>query len=95
MWTDLGLGEYDLFYVRDKQKREVDFLVSKDGKPWFVVEVKTSDTTQSPALATLQCATGSKHAFQVVFGLPFQAVDCFQYTRPMVVPAQTFLSQLP
>ena len=95
LWTDLGLGEYDLFYIRDKQKREVDFLISKDGKPWFIVEVKTSDTTLAPALAVLQGATGAKHAFQVVFGLPFQAVDCFQYTRPMVVPAQTFLSQLP
>ena len=49
----------------------------------------------SPALAILQRATGATHAFQVVFGLPFQAVDCFQYTRPMVVPALTFLSQLP
>lgn len=95
LWTDLGLGEYDLFYIRDKQKREVDFLISKDGKPWFIVEVKTSDTTLAPALAVLQGATGAKHAFQVVFGLPFQAVDCFQYTRPMVVPVQTFLSQLP
>ena len=95
LWTDLGLGEYDLFYIRDKQKREVDFLISKDGKPWFIVEVKTSDTTLTPTLAILQGATGAKHAFQVVFALPFQAVDCFQYTRPMVVPAQTFLSQLP
>ncbi len=33
-------------------------------------------------------------AFQVVFNLPYEAVDCFQYTDPTVVPAQTFLSQL-
>lgn len=31
---------------------------------------------------------------QVVFNLPFENVDCFQYTDPTVVPAQTFLSQL-
>jgi predicted AAA+ superfamily ATPase len=34
-WTDLGFGDFDLRYLRDKQKREVDFLVVKDHKPWF------------------------------------------------------------
>jgi hypothetical protein len=94
LWTDLGLGEYDLFYIRDKQKREVDFLISKDGKPWSSWR---SNLRHDPGsgIGGLAGATGAKHAFQVVFGLPFQAVDCFQYTRPMVVPAQTFLSQLP
>jgi uncharacterized protein len=26
-WTDLGFGEFELRYFRDKQKREMDFLV--------------------------------------------------------------------
>lgn len=95
LWTDLGLGDYDLYYVRDKQRREVDFLVSKNGKPWLLIEVKTADIGLSPTLAFMQQATGAKHALQVVFDLPFQAVDCFRYAHPMVVPAQTFLSQLP
>ena len=93
-WTDMGFGECDLYYIRDKQKKEADFLVSKDGKPWFLVESKTSDTKLSPALAAYQKVTGAKHAFQVAFNLPFENVDCFQYTDPTVVPAQTFLSQL-
>ena len=32
-----------LHFVRDTAKREVDFLVAADGKPWFAVEVKTQD----------------------------------------------------
>lgn len=40
-WTDIGLGQYDLYYLRDKQKRDVDFLVVRDGNPWFLVEVKS------------------------------------------------------
>jgi len=71
-WTDMGLGEYELYYVRDKQKNEVDFLVSKDRLPWFLVEVKTGDDKLSPALGRFQKSTGAKHAFQVVFGLPFE-----------------------
>ena len=31
-WTDLGLGNFELRYLRDKMKREVDFLVGRDCK---------------------------------------------------------------
>ena len=47
-WTDTGEGEFDLFYLRDKDKREIDFLIVRDGKPWLPVEVKQTDTELSP-----------------------------------------------
>src|ERR1700732_529601 len=53
-WTDLGFGDFDLRYLRDKQKREVDFLVVRDRNPWFLVEVKLSDTALSPWLGYFQ-----------------------------------------
>lgn len=93
-WTDLGLGDFELRYLRDKQKREVDFLVVKDQRPWFLVEVKASDTRLSPALAHFQAQVAAPHAFQVVLDLPFQDVDCFTTRQPVVVPALTLLSQL-
>ena len=93
-WTDLGLGRFALWYVRDKQKREVDFLVSRDGNPWFLAEVKTSETRLSPTLAHFQKALGTKHAFQIVFDMPYVAADCFSRTDPVAVPARTFFSQL-
>jgi len=94
-WTDLGFGKCELYYIRDKQKREADFVVAKDDKPWFVVEVKTSDTKRSSALAAYQRTLGAPHAFQVVIDLPYENVDCFGFRDPIVVPARTFLSQLP
>ena len=93
-WTDLGFGDFELRYLRDKQKREVDFLVVKDRKPWFLVEVKMSDKTLSPSLGYFQAQTNAQHAFQVVMNLPFQQADCFRIHRPVAVPARTFLSQL-
>lgn len=33
----------ELFYLRDIEKREVDFLVAVDKKPWMAIEVKNSD----------------------------------------------------
>ena len=93
-WNDTGLGAFDLFYVRDKQKHEVDFLVSRNKKPWCLVEVKTSDTHLAPSLGRMQEQTGAEHAFQVVIDLPFTDANCFGKTTPVVVPARTFLSQL-
>lgn len=93
-WTDLGFGDFELRYLRDKQKREVDFLVVKDRKPWFLVEVKMSDKTLSPWLGYFQTQTDAQHAFQVVMNLPYEQADCFRIRGPVVVPAKTFLSQL-
>lgn len=94
-WTDRGLGEYGLYFLRDKEKREVDFLVSKDGKPWFIVEVKTSENAGiSKSLFHFQAATKAPHAFQVIFDKPFEEGNCFAYKEPVIVSARTFLSQL-
>ena len=41
-WEDMGLGDFALHFLRDKEKREVDFLVVRDGEPWFLVEAKSS-----------------------------------------------------
>ena len=93
-WTDLGFGDFELRYLRDKQKREVDFLVVRDRQPWFLVEVKLTDTSLSPSLAYFQSQTKAPHAFQVVLNLPYEPADCFKIGHPVVVPARTFLSQL-
>lgn len=94
-WTDLGFGEFELRYVRDKQKREVDFLIVRDRKPWCLIEAKLGDTHLSNALGHFQNQTKALHAFQVVINLPYEPADCFKVHRPTVVPARTLLSQLP
>lgn len=94
-WTDSGFGTYDLYYLRDKEKREVDFVVTRDEEPWFLVEAKLSNNKGlSPALEYFQEATKAKYAFQVVVDLPWIQRNCFEETRPIIVPARTFLSQL-
>lgn len=95
VWEDLGLGTFGLFYLRDKDRREVDFLVVRDDVPWFVVEVKTSAERLAPALAHFQAQTDAAHAFQVVLEADFVAADPFTRNDPCVVPARTLLAQLP
>jgi len=40
----------DLRFLRDTDKREVDFVVLKEGRPLFAVECKTGEKDISPAL---------------------------------------------
>lgn len=93
-WNDLGLGRFELCYLRDKEQREVDFLVVKDRQPWFLAEVKRGSERLSPALAYFQSQTRAPHAFQVTLDLDYVEADCFAERQPVVVPARTFLSQL-
>ena len=94
-WTDCGLGDYGLFFIRDKEQREVDFLVTKDGSPWFLVEVKFSDSGHiSNHLELFQKKIGAKHAFQVNLEMDYVDKSCFLHRAPLIVPAKTFLSQL-
>ncbi len=94
-WTDTGLGDYGLFFIRDKEKREVDFLVAKDGEPWFIVEVKSSiHQPLSGALEMFAKQIKVEHRFQVAMDAPFVDKNIFELKQPMIVPAKTLLSQL-
>ena len=90
-----GWGRFELGYLRDKEKREVDFLVVRDGRPWFLAEVKHRETALAPALEHFQRQVGAPFAFQVVVDADFVDADCFASPGPpRVVPARTLLSQL-
>ena len=53
-WSALGEVSAELHYVRDKEKREVDFLVVANRKPALLVECKLADTELSPHLLYFQ-----------------------------------------
>jgi hypothetical protein len=61
-WTDTGEGTYELHYLRDKERREIDFLITREGVPWLPVEAKLGDPTPSPNwqkfLRQLPCSWG-------------------------------------
>jgi len=48
--NDVDGYKTDLSFLRDVDGREVDFLVTEGGKPWFAVEVKSSSTEVSKTL---------------------------------------------
>ncbi len=64
----LGLN-YELMYYRDKEKREVDFVLTEDNLPVQIVEVKTSDDVPTKSLIYLKEHMGEVDAVQVVHHL--------------------------
>ena len=50
IWKDLGFGNYQLFFLRDRYQREVDFCITKDQKPILILEAKLADTQVSEEL---------------------------------------------
>lgn len=46
-WNELGLGDFDLRYIRNHQGKEVDFLIVKDRQPLALIEAKTTQRTLS------------------------------------------------
>jgi predicted AAA+ superfamily ATPase len=65
-WTAVGEGSLDLAYIRDKQKREVDFVITEKNKPKVLVECKLSDPVLSPNLLWFQESLNVPVAIQIV-----------------------------
>ena len=94
-WSDFGLGDYDLYYLRDKDKNEVDFLITQNGAPWMLLEVKASSKSSlNKNLLYFQKQLKVKHVLQLAMDLEYGDYDCFSFTEPKIVSMKTFLSQL-
>lgn len=50
LWRDLGKGDFALWFIRDRDRREVDFCVTRDSEPWLLVEAKLSETQPTESL---------------------------------------------
>lgn len=53
-WKSIGDGDLHLYYIRDKEKREVDFLITEKMKPVCLIEAKASDEELSGSLLYFQ-----------------------------------------
>lgn len=99
LWEDSGHGQFQLRYLRDKDRHEIDFLVLRDQLPWLAVEAKLTDLTPAPGwnrfLPFLATRNQFPHAVQVV-----QSPNVFRRvplpkTTLHVMSASTFLAALP
>jgi uncharacterized protein len=92
-WTDRGDGEFELRYLRDKEKREIDFLIVRDGVPWLPIEVKSGQLTPSDSWKALGPFLPCRQGLQIV-RRPIQRFHEVGKTRVLVIGAAEVLSCL-
>jgi len=80
-----------LHYLRDVSKREVDFLVSVDKKPWFAVECKMSGHSVNPSLRYF----GERLQIPYLYQVSLRGSDDLLDGRVRIMPAARFLCALP
>ena len=85
-WNDSGEADFALYYLRNKEKQEIDLLIIKDGLPWLPIEVKLSDVTPSKNWSKFLPLIGCKFALQVV-NKPYWKVHKYEDARILVADA--------
>jgi uncharacterized protein len=80
----------ELRFVRDVDKREVDFVVLRDRKPEFAVECKSGERTLNPAIPYFQQRTKIPRFFQTHLG----TADFLHASGARVLPFATLCREL-
>lgn len=88
---DVKGEDFQLAYFRDRSGREVDFVVLKNGKPFWIIECKSSPTSISKNLIYLKNRFPDSEAFQISLKTKGDKVDA---SGIRIMPALKFLSRL-
>ena len=65
-WSDIGMGTYHLCFLRDKEKCQVDFLITKKQKPCLSIEAKLSSEDLNTNFIPFCKKLGLKHHIQII-----------------------------
>jgi len=91
-WNEWGKGDFHLMYVRTKDGREVDFVVTERDKPYILVESKKNDKNLAANLKYFKPRIQAPLAFQVVGNSGYlKQVDIGTY----IIGLDRFLQILP
>jgi len=93
-WNDLGWGDFGLHYIRTKEGREVDFLLSESRRPMFLVDAKLGDDRPSPNLLRFQKALRVPAIQLMNHGDGFKQADPAGYPL-LIAPVAYWLPRLP
>ena len=93
-WNDLGLGNFSLHYLRNRDREEVDFLISNNHNPLLLIETKLSDDYASKSLIKFQNILNIP-AVQLVNRGDICKLVSNNNSKIMIISADHWLSLLP
>jgi predicted AAA+ superfamily ATPase len=94
LWSDLGLAQFSLHFVKDKEKREVDFLVVKNGEPFLLIETKLSDAQPAKPLIAFQNKLHVPAVQLTLDGNGYRIIPNGE-NKILIAPAWQWLAELP
>jgi len=93
-WNDLGLGDFSMHYIRNKEKEEIDFLICKNHQPAVLIECKLSDENVSSSLIKFQNKLNVP-AVQLVNKQHVGRIITNQKNKVLIISAPRWLPFLP
>lgn len=93
-WNESGYGNFKLHYIRNKEKEEVDFIISDNNTPIMLIEAKNSDTKISKSLINFQNKLNIP-AIQLVNKQNIYRIQKNNTNKILVATANQWLSSLP
>jgi predicted AAA+ superfamily ATPase len=95
VWSDTGEGVFELHYLRNKDRAEIDFLLTRNRKPWLAVECKLSDDEPNPSFRAFLPHLGWPPFVQLVMRAGVSRRLSVEGRHGLVVSAERFLVSLP
>ncbi len=93
-WNEFGYGNFSLHYIKNKEKEEVDFLISNNNRPLLLIEAKNSDIRPSKSLINFQEILNVP-AVQLVNQENIYKVQKNKNNKLLIATAHNWLSSLP
>jgi len=95
LWNSCGLGNFELAYIRDRENKEVDFVIIKEKKPAMLIESRFRDENISKNLLHFQEKIGIPIAIQVVHKKEIMKKTKKNNLVQYIISAENFLNTLP
>lgn len=94
IWNDMGSGVFSLHFIKDKEKREIDFLIANSGEPFLLIEAKLSDSQPAKPLLAFQNRLGVPAVLLIEAGNGYRIIPNGTH-KILISPAWQWLAQLP
>jgi uncharacterized protein len=91
-WSDSAQGHFELFFLRTKDGKEVDFLIVQNKIPWMLVECKSNSRSLNPTLIRFKDQLKTVHNLQLITGNHFHRHYANENIH--VCDYETFFAQL-
>jgi hypothetical protein len=82
----------ELYYIRDREKREVDFLMTWNQLPWMIIECKLSRPQKYTNICYFADRLKLKNRFMITKSNDYDFLD--KKTGIRTIPAEKFLMAL-